>query len=212
MALTFYDFTAAPSPRRTRILLAEKGIEVENVQIDMMKGEQMTPEYRAISPTCTIPALKLESGAVLTENNAITLYLEDAFPDTPHMLGDTAEERGIVMNWSLRCEQEGLLAVAEAFRNSTPGMKDRATTGPHNYAQIPELAARGKERLTNFFAMLNERLEGREFIAIDQFSYADITAFVAVEFAKWVKVVPTDDQTNVTRWHAAVAARPSASA
>ena len=212
MALTFYDCTPAPSPRRTRILLAEKGIEVETVQIDMMKGEQLSDEYRKISPTCTIPALKLDTGTVLTENNAITLYLEDAFPDTPHMLGDTAEERGIVMNWSLRAEQEGLLAVAEAFRNSTPGMKDRATTGPHNYAQIPELAERGRERLVNFMAMLNDRLEGREFIAIDTFSYADITAFVAVEFAKWVKVVPTDEQTNVTRWHASVSARPSASA
>ncbi|MEN8722453.1 MAG: glutathione S-transferase [Alphaproteobacteria bacterium] len=212
MALTFYDCTPAPSPRRTRILLAEKGIEVETVQIDMMKGEQLTPEYRAISPTCTIPALKLPSGAVLTENNAITLYLEDAFPDTPHMLGDTPEERGNVLNWSLRAEQEGLLAVAEAFRNSTPGMKDRATTGPNNYAQIPELAARGQARLTAFMNMMNERLNGREFLAIDQFSYADITAMVTIDFAKWVKVTPTDDHDDLKRWHAAVCARPSATA
>ncbi len=212
MALTLYDCTPAPSPRRTRILLAEKGIEVENIQIDMMKGEQLSDDFRAINPACTVPALKLESGTVLTENNAITLYLEDAFPDTPHMLGDTPEERAIVLNWSLRAEQEGLLAVAEAFRNSTPGMKDRATTGPHNYAQIPELAARGRERLQNFMTMLNGRLKGRDFIALDRLSYADITAFVAVDFAKWVKITPPEELTDLIRWYTAMGARPSASA
>ena len=56
--ITLYDFTPAPSPRRTRILLAEKGIEVENVQIDMMQAEQLSDSYRQINPGCTIPALQ----------------------------------------------------------------------------------------------------------------------------------------------------------
>ena len=143
MAITLYDYTPAPSPRRARILLAEKGL---------------------------------------------------------------------VANWNAKIEFEGLMAAAEALRNSSPGMVDRATTGPVNYAQIPELAARGKERLGHFMDMLNERLEGRSYIATDQFTVADITALVVVDFAKWVKVVPGDEHANLKRWHAEVSARPSAKA
>ncbi len=211
MALTFYDYTPAPSPRRARIFMAEKGVTAENIQIDMAKAEQLTDEFKAINPSCTIPVLKLEDGTTLTENDGIAAYLEAAYPEPP-LLGVTPEEKGLVANWQSRMMFEGLLAVAETLRNSSPGMKDRATTGPINYAQIPELAERGRARLTVFMDTLNERLKDREFIAIDTYSYADITAQVTVDFAKWVKVTPTDDHTDLQRWHAAVSARPSASA
>lgn len=211
MALTLYDFTPAPSPRRTRIFIAEKGIEVENVQVDMMSGEQLSDDYKKINPACTIPALKLEDGTVLTENDGIAAYLEAAYPE-PNLMGVTPEEKGLVANWNSKIVLEGFTAGAEALRNTSPGMVDRATTGPVNYAQIPELGARGLARLNAFMVMLNDRLEGREFLAIDRFSYADITALVAVDFAKWVKIVPADDQEALKRWHAAVSARPSAEA
>ncbi len=211
MAITFYDYTPAPSPRRARILLAEKGITVENVQIDMGKAEQLTEEYKEINPGCTIPALKLGDGTILTENAGIAAWAE-AHQAEPPLLGTTAEEKGLVANWNAKMEFEGLMAAADALRNSSPGMADRATTGPVNYAQIPELAARGKERLGHFMDMLNERLEGRSYIATDQFTFADITAMVVVDFAKWVKVVPGDNHANLKRWHAEVSARPSAKA
>jgi glutathione S-transferase len=211
MAITFYDYTPAPSPRRARILLAEKGITVENVQIDMGKAEQLTEEYKEINPGCTIPALKLGDGTILTENAGIAAWAE-AYQAEPPLLGTTAEEKGLVANWNAKMEFEGLMAAAEALRNSSPGMVDRATTGPVNYAQIPELAARGKERLGHFMDMLNERLEGRRYIATDQFTVADITAMVVVDFAKWVKVVPGGNHANLKRWHAEVSARPSAKA
>ena len=211
MAITFFDFKSAPSPRRARILLAEKGIDVEIVQIDMMKAEQLSDDYRKINPGCTIPALKLEDGTILTENAGIAAWAE-AYKPEPSLLGNTPGEKGLVATWNAKVEFEGLMAVAEALRNSSPGMADRAITGPINYVQIPELAARGKERLIHFMDTLNERLEGRDYIATDQFTFADITALVTVDFAKWVKVEPGENHGNIKRWHAAVKARPSARA
>lgn len=212
MALpVFYDFAAAPSPRRARILLAEKGIEVENRQVDLMKGEQLSDAFRTVNPSCTVPALVLADGTVLTENAGIAAWAEAVKPE-PALLGRTPAERGLVATWNARVELEGLSAVAEVLRNTSKGMKDRALTGPLNHAQIPELAERGRKRATWFMQMLDERLAGRAFLAIDGFSLADITALVVVDFAKWVKIEPTADQTNLRRWHAEVSARPSASA
>lgn len=211
MSVKFYDFTAAPSPRRARILLAEKGIEVENVQVDLMTAEQLSDAYRAINPACTVPALQLEDGTVLTENAGIAAWAEAHQPEPP-LLGRTEAEKGLVATWNARVENEGLLAIAEVLRNSSKGMVDRATTGPLNHAQIPELAARGRLRLTHFFETLNMQLEGRDFIAIDALSVADISALVAVDFAKWVKAEPQEAHENIHRWHAAMSARPSAQA
>lgn len=209
MAPIFYDCSTAPSPRRARILLAEKGIEVETVQVDLANGEQLSPEFRALNPDCTVPVLKLEDGTVLTSNAGIAAWAEAVKPE-PALLGSTPAEKGLVAQWNSKVEFDGLLAVMEALRNSSPRMKDRALTGPDNYAQIPELAERGRKRLARFLEVLNARLAGREFVAIDRFSLADITAFVTVDFARWVKIVPQDDQTDLKRWHEAMSARPSA--
>lgn len=208
MTLTFYDFSMAPSPRRARILLAEKGVAFDTVEIDMRKAEQLSDDFRAINPSCTIPALKLDDGTVLTENAGIAAYLEAQFPNPP-MLGTTSVEKGLVANWTAKVELEGLTAAAEALRNSSPGMKDRAVTGPVNRQQIPELAERGFARLEDFFDILDARLEGREFLAIDCFSNADITAAVVIDFARAVKVKPKDRHKNIIRWRESLNSRPS---
>lgn len=211
MALKFYDCTPAPSPRRARIFIAEKSIEVENIQVDLGNKEQLSDAYKAINPNCTVPALVLEDGTVLTENLGIAAFLEALKPDPP-LLGTSAQEKGLVANWNTRVEMEGLWAIADILRNTSKGMKDRALTGPINFAQIPELAERGVVRIGRFFDVLNERLEGREFIAIDSYSLADITALVTVDFSKWVKQEPKPEHTNIKRWHEAVSARLSAKA
>ncbi len=211
MALTFYDFTAAPSPRRARIVLAEKGIAVETVQVDLATKEQLSPEFRAINPQCTVPALKLEDGTVLPDNAGIAAWAE-AYKPEPPLLGTTAAEKGLVASWNARVEMEGLMAVAEVVRNGSPRMKDRAMTGPLDLEQIPALAERGAKRLAFFYEVLDAHLAGREFIATDRFTVADITALVTVDFAKWVKVEMQDGQANLRRWHEAMAARPSAGA
>jgi glutathione S-transferase len=206
--IAFYDCSTAPSPRRARILLAEKGIECQTVQIDLRTGEQMGEAYRAINPQCTVPALATPEGMVLTDNAAITAYLEAAYPQPP-MLGVTALDKAEIASWNWRMEFEGLLAIAEAMRNSAPAMANRALPGPVDYAQIPELAARGLQRVQHFIDMLDARLSGREFIAADQLSIADITAVVAVDFARVVRVKPSEQHLNLRRWREKLALRPA---
>jgi len=208
--MIFYDCLTAPSPRRTRILLHEKNVPHEVINIDLMKGEQLSPSYKSINPTCTVPALKLDNGTVLTETAGIAAYLESAYPSPP-MLGSTDIEKGLIANWNARIEFEGLYAIAEALRNSSPMMKDRAITGENNYEQIPELAKRGMERVSVFFETLNQRLEDRDFVAIDSFSNADISAVIAVDFAHAIKLDPQPHHENIIRWRQSLASRPSLS-
>lgn len=209
--MKLYDYALAPSPKRTRIFLAEKGLEVENVQVDMARAKQLSDAYRKVNPRCTVPSLELDDGTVLTENVAIALYLEETHPEPP-LLGRTPAERALALEWNAIVEFQGLLPLADAFRNSSPAFADRATTGPINYAQIPELAARGLARARAFFAALDERLDGRDFIATDAYSFADITALVVVDFAKFVALEPADDQKSLRGWYARASSRPSASA
>jgi glutathione S-transferase len=206
--LTLYDFTAAPSPRRTRILLAEKGIPHETVQVDLRQREQMGEAYRAINPHCTVPALRTDDGLILADNAAITAWVEAMYPDPP-LLGRTPADKAEIASWNWRIENEGLAAVAEALRNSAPAMVDRALPGPVNYQQIPELAQRGTARVRQFMTSLNTRLNGRDFVAAGQLSIADITAAVAVDFARVVRVTPGDEHVHLRRWRDAMAQRPA---
>jgi glutathione S-transferase len=206
--ITLYDCATAPSPRRARILLAEKGVVHKTVQVDLRASEQMGDAYRAINPQCTVPALVTDEGTVLMDNAAIAAYVEARYPQPP-LLGTTPMEKAEIASWQWRIEFEGLLAIAETLRNSSPAMANRALPGPVDYAQIPELAQRGLARVQQFFATLNERLDGRDFVAAGQFSIADITAVVAVDFARIVKVKPGEQHPHLVRWRAAMGGRAS---
>ncbi len=206
--MIFYDCATAPSPRRARILLAEKGVNFETVQIDLRTGEQMGEAYKAINPQCTVPALKTTEGRVLTDNAAIAAYLEASHPNPP-LLGVTVLDKAEIASCNWRMEFEGLMAIAEALRNSAPAMVNRALPGPVDYAQIPALAARGLQRVQHFMDMLDARLAGREFIATDQLSIADITAVVAVDFARVVRVKPSEQHVNLLRWRESLSMRPA---
>ena len=206
--ITLYDCATAPSPRRARILLAEKGIAHETVQVDLRQGEQFGEDFRGINPQCTVPALRTEEGRVLTDNAAIAAYLEALCP-TPALLGTTPLEKAEIASWNWRIEFECFLAIAEALRNGSPAMVNRALPGPTDYAQIPELAQRGLARAQHFLAVLDAHLQGREFIAADAFSVADITAVVAVDFARVIKLKPGEQHPNLLRWRAGMARRPA---
>lgn len=208
--ITLYDCATAPSPRRARILLAEKGVAHETVAVDLRSGEQLGDAFRQINPLCTVPALRTDDGQVLTDNAAITAWLEARFSQPP-LLGITPAEKAEVASWNWRVEFEGLLAIAEAMRNTAPAMANRALPGPVDFAQIPELGRRGLARLQQFFVVLDHRLAEREFVATDRFSVADITAVVAVDFARVVRVKPTEQHPHLQRWRAAMALRPSMS-
>lgn len=207
--MILYDCATAPSPRRARILLAEKGVAHETVQIDLRTGEQMGEAYRRINPQCTVPALQTDDAGVLTDNAAIAAYLEARFPNPP-LMGVSPQDKAEIAAWQWRVEFEGLLPIADGLRNSSPAMVNRALPGPVDYPQIPALAERGRARLQQFLAELNERLASRSFIAAGQFSIADITAVVAVDFSRVIKVRPDDVQhPHLMRWRAAMAQRPS---
>ncbi len=204
----FYDYPGAPSPRRARVVLAEKGIAHETVIVDLASREQLGDAFRAINPHCTVPALKLDDGTILTDNAGIAAWAEAVAPEPP-LLGVTPVEKAEIASWNARIEGEGLVAVAEALRNGNPAMKGRALTGTQDYEQIPELAARGLARLQHFMDGLDAHLGGRTHIATERFSIADITAVIVVDFARVVRIKPREDQVNLLRWRAAMAERPS---
>ena len=206
--ITLYDCATAPSPRRARIFLDEKGVPHETVQIDLRGGEQMGDAYRKINPQCTVPALRTEEDTLLTDNAAIAAYLEARYPEPP-LLGRTPQGKAEVASWQWRIEFEGLMAVAEGFRNSSPAMVNRALPGPVDYPQIPELGQRGLARVKHFFLTINQQLAGGDFIAANQFSVADITAVVVVDFARVLRLKPAEDLKHLLRWRVAMAERPS---
>jgi glutathione S-transferase len=116
------DCRTAPSPRRVRIFLAEKGLTLPTVQVDLRHGEQLTPTFRALNPWCTVPVLKLDDGTTISEAIAVCHYLEAVQPE-PALMGRTPAEKATILMWEHRCEIDGLLAVQEAFRNITPGLR-----------------------------------------------------------------------------------------
>jgi len=209
--MKLYDYKQAPNPRRVRIFMAEKAVEIETVQIDLMNGEQFSENFRKINPLCDVPVLELDDGSCISQVNAICLYLEEIVPDKP-LFGRNPLERALVESFNHQIQLNGGLAAAEAFRNSTPGFKNRALTGPHNYAQIPELAERGLLRIDHFFKDMDEHFANNQYMVEDYFSVADISAFVAIKFAKWVKKTIPENCANLQRWYDQISDRPSAKA
>jgi glutathione S-transferase len=206
--MKFYDCLTAPSPRRVRMLIAEKGINLTTVFVDLAKGEHMTEAFGAINPNRTVPVLELDDGTTFLDSNSISIFLDETFPET-NFTGKTPTERALVAMWQREADLNGMGAIAECFRNSSKGFKNRALTGAVDYAQIPELAERGRQRVRQFFADIDARLQGREFLAIDRLSIADITAFVSVEFARAIKETVPETAVNLKRWREHIAQRPS---
>lgn len=210
MTITFYDCATAPSPRRARMILAEKRVEVRRVEIDLRNGEQFSEAFRAINPACTVPVLVTPQGEALCDNASIARWLEEVYPDPP-LMGTGPLEKARVAEWLWRAEFEGLMAIMEVLRNSSKAMAGRALPGPHAVEQIPELAERGRARAHRFFDILDARLGDTPWLAGDRFSVADIAAFVFVEFAAWVKIMPSEQHAALAGWLEAVRARPSSS-
>ncbi len=210
--MKLYDFALAPSPRRVRMYLAEKGIEVPTEQINTREREQFSDAFKAINPRCVVPTLVLDDGTCLDESVAICRYFEEIQPE-PVLMGRDARERALVEMWSRRAEFDGYLAAAEAIRNAAPMFEDRGLPGqPSGVPQIPALVTRGKQSMARFYEAFDARLAEVTFLAGDAFSVADITAYVTIEFAKRADLEIPEACTHLKRWHAQVAARPSADA
>ena len=198
--MKLYTFDLAPNARRLQLFLNYKGIDLETQQIDLGSLEQHGEEYAAFNPLRTIPALELDDGTLLTEVIAQVSYLESQYPDKP-LLGSTDTERALVLNWDHLLMISGFAAIRDMFRNSVKGFKDRASTGALPLSQIPDLAARGKLQLHDFWPMVDTRLGMSHWLASDNFTYADIDLYCMVEFSSWVKEGIPDDCTNLKAWH-----------
>jgi glutathione S-transferase len=209
--MKLYSYPAAPNPRRLHIFMAEKGIDIPFEPIDLMKGGQFDPAFVALNPMSTVPVLVTDDGTVLTQVVAICDYLEALHPE-PALLGRTAVEKGEIREWSTRIFTEGLMSVAEAFRNSNPNFANRSLPGPLALAQEPVLVERGIKRLELFWQTLDARLAGRDYVVGDSYTMADIDALCTCDFARWIRKSIPEDCANIQRWYAAVSARPSAKA
>jgi glutathione S-transferase len=207
--MKLYQSNASPNSRRVRIYLAEKGISMPIVPVDLAAKEQFSDAYAAINPRRVVPALVLEDGTSIGEVPAILRYLEEIHP-VPPLLGSSAKIKALVAMWERRVEQEGFASVMEAVRNASPALKNRAIAGPHDYQQIASLVERSRLRVANFYADFNARLADVPFVAGDEFSVADITAVVTVDFAtKAAGLAIPEDLTALKRWYESVSARPS---
>ena len=207
--MKLYDYPPAPSPRRVHMFLAEKGVEIETVPVDLAKGEQFSEDFRKVNSDCTVPVLELDDGTRISEVLAICQYIEELHPE-PALLGSTPEERARISMWTAKVELQGLSAAADAVRNTLQAFAGRGVTGPVGYEQVPELAERGFARVEDFMRRLDAQLAGNRFVAGDRFSIADIAVLVMVDFMRWVKTVIPDDCANVARWYTEVSQRPSA--
>ena len=209
--MKLYDFKDAPNPRRVRMFMAEKGISVPTQQVDLMAGEQHEDAFRTVNPWCTVPVLELDDGTRICEAMTICRYLEATHPEPP-LMGTTPLEQATISMWEHKLETDAILAVGEVLRNTVDRFAGRALPGPVDHEQIPSLADRGRRRIAYFMDLLNERLGESEYVAGLNFSVADITALMAVDFAARVEDGIPDNHPNVKRWHEAVSARPSAQA
>jgi glutathione S-transferase len=207
--MKLYQANTSPNSRRVRIYLAEKGISMPIVPVDLAAKEQFSNAYAEINPRRVVPTLVLEDGTAIGEVLAILRYLEEIHP-TPPLLGSTAKTKALVTMWERRVEQEGFFSVMEAVRNAVPALKNRAIAGPHDYEQIPALVERSRARVGNFYADFNARLADVPFIAGDEFSVADITAVVTVDFAtRAAGLAMPEEHAALRHWYDGASARPS---
>jgi glutathione S-transferase len=207
--MKYYDYRNAPSPRKVRLFIAEKGLDVPTVEVDLRTRAQHTPEFLAKNPSGAVPMLELDDGTCLTESLAICHYLEQKFPQ-PNLMGLDAKEQALVLMWNDIQIFEGYLGIQEVLRNGHEAFKDRALGGPVPYAQIPALAERGRQRSEVFFDRLESRLAASPFIASARFTYADIAGYVYLGFAlRSLGYDPASTRPSIKRWSEAVAARPA---
>ncbi len=207
--MKLYYFPNAPSPRKVGMVIAEKGLEIPTVTLNIRAGEHRTGDYAAVNPNVTVPALVLDDGTCITESLAIAHYLEQLKPE-PNLMGRDAREQALVLTWHDIATLEGYLGIQERFRNSEDFPPGRALPGPTGYERIPALVERGERRMEAFFDKLDRRLAESEYLAGDRYTYADIAAHVYRWFAIWVtRNDPAARRNHLRRWVKVIDARPA---
>ncbi len=203
--MKLYEDSRAPNPRRVRIFLAEKGIEVPRIELDIMAEEHLAPEMARRNPLTRVPFLELDDGTVIAETVAICRYFE-ALQPAPSLMGETPKEQAVIEMWQRRVEQNLFQTVSQCFRHQHPRMAHLETP------QIPEWGAANKPKAERMLALLDRELAERPFIAGPDFSIADITAICTIDFMKVARIEMGDELVNLRRWRETVSRRPSAAA
>ena len=204
--MKLYTYDPAPNPRRLTLFLKLKGIEIDTQQIDMMTAEQLNDGYRQVNPACTLPALVLDDGTVLTEVIGMFSYLEELHPE-PSLMGSTPLERAQAISWCHRLFQSLMVAIASALRNRGKHFHNRALPGTLDTPQIPELAERGLMQIRHILPQLDAHLATSAWLAGDHFTIADIDLLVMIDFLAWVKESIPDTCPNLQAWYQRATAR-----
>lgn len=197
----YYHTPRAPNPRRTDIFFAEKGIEVARVPVDLLAGGHRDADYLAKTGVPQVPALELSDGTVLVEVPAICRYVEALHPE-PNMLGRDPLEAAVIEMWQRRVELRLMMTIAFCFRHTNPHMAALES-------QCADWGAVNAGRIDERLAELDHRLQGRDWIAADRLTLADITGVVAIDFLRILKREVPEEMTALRDWHARMKARPS---
>jgi glutathione S-transferase len=200
-----YDGGRSVNPRRVRVFLAEKGISVPVERVDLAEMEHRADEFTAINPLQLVPALVLDDGVVITESIAICRYFEALQPE-PVLFGRAPLQIAMIEMWQRRIELHLLLTIGQVFRHLHPGMAG------HEVPQVPDWGEANKPRVLEFLGLLDREMAGRRFAAGDDYSVADITGLIAVDFLRAAKMSLPVEFIHLARWHQELSDRPSAKA
>ncbi|SDP49424.1 Glutathione S-transferase [Filomicrobium insigne] len=199
------DTTTAPNPRRVRIFLAEKGLSVPFEPFEMNMTNLRSEEFTAMNPMQRVPILVLDDGTCISESVAICRYFEESHPEPP-LFGTGALGKALVEMWNRRMELNFFTAVGQAFRHLHPNMREREVP------QVAEWGEANKAKCLGALKILDDQLANTQYVAGENYSIADITGLVAVDFMKVARIDMPDTLSNVQRWYNEVSARPSAKA
>ena len=196
------DEKRAPNPRRVRVFLAEKGIQVPFEQVDIMSRAHKSADFAEVNPLQRVPVLVLNDGSAISESIAICRYFEAVQPDPP-LVRQNATEIGVIEMWNRRAELNFFQPVAQCFRHTHPAMAHL------EIPQIPAWAEANEPRVAEIIRILDERLSAVPYVAGEDFSVADITAIIATDFMKPARLTIPDEALHFKRWYAQVSSRPS---
>ncbi|MBT4235407.1 MAG: glutathione S-transferase [Marinovum sp.] len=206
--MKIFDIEGFPNPARVRIALAEKGAtdKVEFVSVDVMNGEHRTDAFKAINPDASVPCAQLDDGTYISQVTAITEYIDGTFEGTS-LFGKTPKDRAVIHMMNRRAENGLVDAVGAYFHFATDGLGPELET-----YQNSDWGLRQREVATQTMAYLDRVLSTSDFLAGDQFSMADITAFAGLAFTDFAKVDISENLHNLIKWRAQMAQRPSIAA
>ena len=208
LKVKFYDCSMAPNPRRTRIFIKEKGLDIPTVEVDLFDGENLKEDYLCKSIWGLCPLLELDDGTIISEAPAICGYLDEIHPETP-LFGSNPLERAHVISLDRHMENSGMQSVIYAFRNNFPDFAERGVGGRQGDKTIPELIDRGRNGIRIFFERLEKQLSNSEYIAGNFYSMADITGLVVIDFAKFAEFEIPRENKKTLGWYEKVSTRPA---